>query len=260
MTFWSGARLKQNKSVISEFSDDQIDCNNYTIKMGRSYYRTADKVGVDHKKIILADGEPFIIPPGQFAYLLSKEEVNIPVDAMAFISMRTIVKFQGLINVSGFHVDPGYRGKLIFAVFNAGSLPVQICQGDKLFKIWFCDLDEKADVSSALKEPGITDISNELVRGMSKEILSLQSLAEQMRQLDASYRARFAEIKFAVDFLNVVFRGIVIAVMIAAFTLLWPFLRNAGEYLEGLAALPSTATHSPTDGTATRPKESPSPP
>jgi hypothetical protein len=38
---------------------------------------------------------------------------------MAFISMRTAFKFKGLVNISGFHVDPGYKGKLIFAVFNA---------------------------------------------------------------------------------------------------------------------------------------------
>jgi hypothetical protein len=52
-------------------------------------------------KTRLAVGEPFIIPAGQFAFLLSMEEINVPPDGMAFISMRTGVKFQGLTESNG---------------------------------------------------------------------------------------------------------------------------------------------------------------
>jgi dCTP deaminase len=124
MSFWSGERLLANKSVIVPFIENQVDCNSYTLRMGSCYCRTADREsGIEQKKTFLADQDSFLIPPGQFAYLLSKEEVAIPNNAMAFISMRTGIKFQGLINVSGFHVDPGYRGKLIYAVYNASPSP-----------------------------------------------------------------------------------------------------------------------------------------
>jgi len=65
-------------------------------------------------------GEQFVIPPGQFAYLLTEEVVRIPSSAMGFISLKFGVKGPGLINVSGFHVDPGYWGRLVFSVYNAG--------------------------------------------------------------------------------------------------------------------------------------------
>ena len=52
---------------------------------------------------------PFTIPPGQFAFLLTEEVVSVPPDALAFISIRAKTKFRGLVNVSGFHVDPGYQ-------------------------------------------------------------------------------------------------------------------------------------------------------
>jgi len=120
MTFWSGEKLAANRSVVDPFDQDQIDCNAYTLRMGGAYYRTGEReTGYEQKKTTLADGEAFLIPAGQFAFLLSKETVRIPLDTMAFISMRTGIKFQGLINVSGFHVDPGYEGKLIYAVYNA---------------------------------------------------------------------------------------------------------------------------------------------
>jgi dCTP deaminase len=50
--------------------------------------------------------------------------------------------------VSGFHVDPGYSGKLIYAVYNASPSPVQICEGESVFKIWFADLDRPSGAIS----------------------------------------------------------------------------------------------------------------
>src|SRR5947209_15549266 len=97
MTFWSGEKLRDNKNVIIEppFDEAQIDCNAYTLRMGSSFYCTEDVEGEkakEQKKTLLSDGECFLIPPGQFAFLLTKEIVRVPDDAMAFISMRTGIK------------------------------------------------------------------------------------------------------------------------------------------------------------------------
>src|SRR3984893_14539371 len=43
MAFWSGEKLLQNRNVIIPFSDGQVDCNAYTLRMGNCYYRTADR-------------------------------------------------------------------------------------------------------------------------------------------------------------------------------------------------------------------------
>jgi dCTP deaminase len=50
----------------------------------------------------------------------------------------------GLINVSGFHVDPGFYGKLIYAVYNAGPSEIHLSRGTEMFLIWFADLDKLA--------------------------------------------------------------------------------------------------------------------
>lgn len=231
MPFWSGEKLLANQIVITDFSPDQVDANAYNLRMGDCFFRTADEAdkGTQKKTRIVA-GEAFVIPAGQFAYLLSQETVNVPPDAMAFISMRTGIKFQGLINVSGFHVDPGYSGKLIYAVYNASPSPVQICGGDAIFKIWFADLDRKSD--RLFNGKAQNDISNELIRGMSKEIFSLQSLAEKMRELENSVTTRLAEQKPTIDNLTFVWRtitlGVVGAILIAILALAWPTLVNDG--------------------------------
>jgi hypothetical protein len=68
----------------------------------------------------LSFGRLLTIYAGQFAYLLTEEVVKIPSSAMGLISLKFGVKGPGLINVSGFHVDPGYWGRLVFSVYNAG--------------------------------------------------------------------------------------------------------------------------------------------
>jgi dCTP deaminase len=169
MAFWSGEKLVDTRQVVSDFSIDQIDCNAYTLRMGDSYYRTADEEGSkEQKKTILSNRECFTIPPGQFAFLLTKEIIEVPHDAMAFISMRTAIKLQGLINVSGFHVDPGYKGRLIYAVYNASPSPIQICENERIFKIWFCDLDRRSAPPFIFNKTGYYDISSDLIKGMNK--------------------------------------------------------------------------------------------
>lgn len=235
MSFWSGEKLSANSSVVTEFLPENVDANAYNLHMGGCYFRTADDTGQEQKKKTLLSGEAFIIPAGQFAFLLSQETVNVPPNAMAFISMRTGIKFQGLINVSGFHVDPGYSGKLIYAVYNASPSPLQICEGDPIFKIWFADLDRTSAEEYLFVGRAQNDISNGLIRGMSKEIFSLQSLAEKMRDLENSVNGKLAEQKPTMDNLAFVWRaitlGVVGTVLVALLALAWPSLKSGGAAL-----------------------------
>ena len=111
--FWSGQTLDQQlKTLISPFDPGRIDCAAYTLSIGPEVYvspndQTADPTTDTVRN--LSNGEYFTIPPGQFAFLLTEEFVSVPVDALAFISIRATIKFRGLVNVSGFHVDPGYK-------------------------------------------------------------------------------------------------------------------------------------------------------
>lgn len=142
MSFWSGDKLVANKEIISDFDESNIEANSYSLHMGEYYFRTysEDDNGPRTTKSV-KDGESFIIPAGQFAHLITKESVSIPSSAMAFISVRATIKLQGLIDISGFHIDPGYSGNLIFAVFNAGPSPIHLFGGEPIFKIWLADLE-----------------------------------------------------------------------------------------------------------------------
>jgi len=188
---------------------------------------------------------------------------------MAFISMRTGIKFQGLINVSGFHVDPGYEGKLIYAVYNASPSAIQICEGDRIFKIWFCGMSEKSAAPFLFDGKGLSDISGEMIKGMNKEIYSLQSLAEKIRDQEAAIDAKFAEQKPVIDNLTLVWRtavmGVIGALIIAFLTFALPSILKIGDIFAGYwsrhvqaeRSLPSSRTEAQNPPSPTSPPNQP---
>jgi dCTP deaminase len=145
MSFWSSQTLRSRlPSLIEPFNEDQIESASYQLCLGEEVYISPlpDTPLKERKKIPLSDKDTVPIPPGQFAFLITSEQIEVPKNALAFISIKFKFKSKGLINVSGLHVDPGYRGKLIFAVYNAGPLHLHIGRGERVFSIWYADLDQ----------------------------------------------------------------------------------------------------------------------
>ena len=183
-TFWSGETLSERlKTLIDPFVPGRVDCAAYTLSIGPEVYvspndQTADPDTVTIRK--LSEREAFTIPPGQFALVLTEEVVSVPADALAFISIRAKTKFRGLVNVSGFHVDPGYHGQLTFAVFNAGPVPVHLKRGQPTFLIWYASLDRE----TAFKKDGTIHkgIDSTVVTAIAGELQSFTSLSNRIKQ------------------------------------------------------------------------------
>ena len=138
--FWSSETMRSrfaNERLVTPFDPRHIKNCAYELTMGPQALIT----GEDDIRKDLDNGEPIKIPPGHFAQLLTEEVVRIPSDALGLISMKSKVKSLGLVNVSGFHVDPGFQGRLRFSVYNAGPSHVVISRGTPTFLIWFAALD-----------------------------------------------------------------------------------------------------------------------
>ena len=185
MTFWSTEKLRHRTDVIKKFKPKQIDGNAYKMRMGDTYYITGeagDEINYSRK---LDKSDFFEIPPGQFAYLRTEEFVVVPPDAMGFISVSKRLKFKGLINVSGFHVEPGYEGRLIFAVFNASPKPQLIRRGDDCFKIWFSNLTSGFSAMDEMRVPTPeAEIDGDMISSMTGKIISLKSTTEKLEKIN----------------------------------------------------------------------------
>ncbi|WP_232493621.1 dCTP deaminase domain-containing protein [Novosphingobium kaempferiae] len=205
MTFWSGDRLlRDGKQVdlVTPFDDKLIDCSAYTLRLGHESFVTpqfgeagpnikqqlaeAGEIDIAGIKMPVSGGE-LVIPAGQFAFLLTHEVVKIPAGCMGFISLKSKLKWNGLINVSGFHVDPGFHGRLVYSVYNAGPSNIHVRRGEKLFLLWIADLDTATAPGAnrfikTNNEP-LVEIPTDLVSRVDRPLHSLQSLSEKVEAL-----------------------------------------------------------------------------
>jgi len=126
------------ENLVDPYDPARVKEGAYQLAVGSEAFITSH---ASNGKQNLGPRDTVIIPPGQFGLVLTEEVVTIPSNAIGFISIRAKIKFKGLVNVSGFHVDPGFSGFLKFSVYNAGSQEIRLSRGDPHFLIWFSSLD-----------------------------------------------------------------------------------------------------------------------
>jgi dCTP deaminase len=162
------------------YDPDRIQQSSYDLRLGKEAYL----VGADAPVFLDDDQQYLTIPPGQFAILTCYEKINLPKDIMGFIALRNRLKMQGLVNISGFHVDPTFRGNLIFAVNNAGPSDIRLRYKEPTFMIFFAQVD--GDIGKERPEQknplvGIPLESIQYLGGSSVTLTKLQKEIDDLR-------------------------------------------------------------------------------
>lgn len=183
------------------FNKEQATGASYDLSLGEEVYIS----GEDYPRK-LSEISPFVsIPRGQFALLMTKEYVTVPPDYLGLISIRFGKKAQGLINISGFHVDPGFEGKILFSVFNAGPNDVVLKCGEPTFMIFFYKLREAVDrpyKGEMLKQEHLPTKLVTSVKGVSA---SLSDVDRRVGRLEIHNRVFWVLLGAAVTALVVLF-------------------------------------------------------
>lgn len=186
--FWSTETLRDripDLGLIDPYDPNRVVNCSYELKLGDEAFVTGDNL---RTKLDVSVRDKIRIPPGQFAHLLTLERVRVPADAIGFISVRFRLKKCGLVNVSGFHVDPGYNNTLIFSVYNAGPREIAISKGDEAFLLWYCSLDDSTGnlYKGSRSEPmGIGSADVEALLG---EVATPQVLARRIDEVEGELK------------------------------------------------------------------------
>lgn len=139
---------QDGNNFFKPFNTGRLKNGAYELSLGNEVYLTDAKTG--KVEVLSADHNRQVdLNPGQFALLLTLERINVPKNKIAFISVKAGEKLKGLVNVSGFHVDLGYSGHLLFSVYNAGPSTIVLNHGDPYFPIWFAEMKDELSDSEA---------------------------------------------------------------------------------------------------------------
>ncbi len=188
------ACVERGELITDHFRQEYIRQSSYDLQLGQELYIVGEA-----SPQFLSEEAPFAsLPPGQFAILTCYETVSIPRRMMAFISVRSKYKFEGLVNISGFHVDPSFRGILRFAVQNVGPTDIHLKFGEPTFTIFFAELtseeigggrDEEDDVHFKQNLKGIRLEDVQLLGGSNFTLSTLQREVDRLKTLVNIYGA-----------------------------------------------------------------------
>jgi dCTP deaminase len=144
--------LKTGKIVIEPLENPgrQIQPSSVDLRIGSEFkgFRIIRKPCIDPldksdlesymESFHLAQGEPFIIHPGEFALATTYESVKLPDNLVARVEGRSSMGRLGItMHVTAGYIDPGFQGKITLEISNIGKMPVALYTGQRVCQIVF---------------------------------------------------------------------------------------------------------------------------
>jgi dCTP deaminase len=168
--------------MFDDFDLDSLGGMVYDLRVGTEAYISSGKNTI---RLGQEAGKKDIVTirPGDFAIIMTLEYVALPPDLMGFISVRMRYKRQGLVNISGFHVDPGFHGRIMFAVYNAGPKNLALRYKDRVFMMLFANVEDGLPTPGG-PNMGQTSIPADVISDLSGPSVSPRSLDERLSRLE----------------------------------------------------------------------------
>lgn len=162
------------------YSPASLEASSYDIRVGKKGI-----VGGDGNEIDLTS-ETLEIPPGAYAGIVSYENMNFPKNIAARLGSKRALSYEGIILLTGSIVDPGYKGHLLFGLYNASQKKVHIRYGRKICSIVFEKLGLEPD-KEVLPEPNLLhgnfpDAFLDKIANM--EVLPWMQISERVKQIE----------------------------------------------------------------------------
>ena len=148
--------LAEGRIVIDPLGEGCIQPASVDVRLDRKFlvFRNTSRTHIDvmhpaediTDEVIINDGVPFMLHPGQFALGSTLESVTIPANVVARIEGKSSLARYGLLihSTAGF-IDPGWSGRLTLEFSNVGILGVTLYFGMKIGHISFTRLTTDAD-------------------------------------------------------------------------------------------------------------------
>src|SRR6201996_2676577 len=92
------------------------------------------------------DGDPFVLPPGEFVLGSTLEVVTLPDDLAGRLEGKSSLGRLGLLthSTAGF-IDPGFRGHITLELSNLANLPIKLYPGMKIGQLCLFRLTSAAE-------------------------------------------------------------------------------------------------------------------
>ncbi|CAB4937447.1 MAG: dCTP deaminase [Actinobacteria bacterium] len=137
---------------IDPLEDSQIQPASVDLRLGTSFRLLVNHTAtcIDPfdaapdltREIVVPDGDPFILHPGEFVLGTTVETLSLPDNLVARVDGKSSLGRWGLlIHATAGFVDSGFTGEVTLELSNVATLPVKLWPGMKIGQVSFMELD-----------------------------------------------------------------------------------------------------------------------
>lgn len=145
-------RLEKGEFLIRARKDNnghfEVEPDSYDLTAGAAVWKEALPDNKFEIKTVLYKGDspdeeqPTItVQPGQMIYVITWEEVNLPLEICGTVYSRNSIALEGILALNAGHVDPGYKGPIVIRLINLKATPWCLRLGNAIFTITFQTVD-----------------------------------------------------------------------------------------------------------------------
>ncbi len=146
------ARLAAGDIVIEPLDDPelQIQPASVDLRLGNTFvvYKLPHVACIDSRdprsvsgyteEIVIAEGEGFILQPGEFALGSTLERVKVPSDLVARVEGRSSIgRIAIVVHATAGFIDPGFEGEITLELSNLGRCAVKLYPGMRISQVVF---------------------------------------------------------------------------------------------------------------------------
>ncbi len=137
--------------IIENGLDESVEGIKYDFHLGTQILLAGARQ-LDTEKLSEAERSELALEPGEMAFALSEERLNLPNNIKVELSHKRKLSHCGILVGGGFCVDPLYKGWLVFLIYNFSSTRFPLRPGNKIIAGMFYRL-EANEISKVRKEP-----------------------------------------------------------------------------------------------------------
>ena len=172
----------------------------------------------DQKILLLPNSKDSLhLQAGDFALVLTKERVKVPLNITGVIGMRSSLARKGLILLAGMQIDPGFNGHLRFGLYNASPRRITLDYDDELCMVEFHKLAGNVERAQPpipeLVEGKLPEADKYFLRSL--ETTSLSDLAQNVQSLSQNVSMLTTQMRWVLlPGIIAILVGVVVAVIV----------------------------------------------
>jgi dCTP deaminase len=150
------AAIEAKRVILDPYHPEMVQPSSIDIRLDR-YFRVFENHRYPHidpaeeqpdltRVVEPAQGEPFVLHPGEFVLASTSEMVTLGDDVAARLEGKSSLGRLGLLthSTAGF-IDPGFTGHVTLELSNVATLPMKLWPGMRIGQLCFFNLSSAAE-------------------------------------------------------------------------------------------------------------------